>query len=245
MSRQFRFFAAIVAAVSLAIPLAGCGKKTADEQVVEEVVVEQSDQAVEEEVEEAPIPDASPSEVALWYARAIAGDRAELDAYDPDLYSDDWVANVQDTYVTAVNRSFDDNLTEEQQESYAEAIAGAFSRVEIEVVAEEIEGDDAVVTLAIKGFDKDEGGVLAAEETVREGSTDRDESLFQTMLKTWQLAPIADEPLFVEIPLVRDEATGAWTIEGLAGLRAKDQIAFALENNEVGLENAKARAAED
>lgn len=215
MGRQTKIFSAVVAVVSLAFPLAGCqsNEEVKPPETAESAAVEV--EVVEEETEEAGPTEGEAGEVAQWYIDATKGAPEAWDDYGVDVEPRNAVEEELEANVAALEMLGDEPLTDAQIAEVEEAIAEAYTRVEVTLEDEDVKDDEATVTFAIKGINYSEGSELAAtepeaQEIVKDPDATMDDLYFYIAVNQWKLAPLTEEPLKLEMKLYFDDEDEKW-----------------------------------
>lgn len=217
MNRRTKILGAVIAVLSLSLPLAGCDtyKPDAPPEAAESAPAEEvTEEVVEEEVVDEEVADGSAGEAALWYVEAARGEPEAWEKYDAGDMPQDALEYEKEITDGALEMMLDEPITEKQEKAIYAAMDEAYSRIKIEVEEEDVSGDSGTVTVAIWGVNYEEGGELAGEspegvDMFLDADSSLDDLFVFVMEKTWELAPLAEEPILIEIPMTQNE-DGQW-----------------------------------
>ena len=180
---------ATVTALTLALTLSACGGTDAESE------------------------ETSPGDVAMLYADALAGDPEGLRDYNPDSsWDDSYFESLGDSAEQVVGETLDAEQTDQVAAAYREALG----KVEAEVADEQVDGDTASVTLAVRGLGYD----AAMEVAAAAWQLDRKDptgSYTELLLETLDLAEPVDESMDVEMAFTR--SGDVWVPDGESGAR--------------------------
>lgn len=240
MSKQTRIFSAVVAVLALAWPLAGCQSEK-DTKPAEAPAQSAPVEAEEEEPEEEAVPDAEAAEVAEWFINAAKGDAEAWEAYQPDIEVENLVAAAQEQALLTLDAALDGPPTDEQKAEVEAAVTAGYARVEVALDKDEVNGNEATITWAVKGINADEGSDLAAsseegKDIIMDSSATMDDFYMFLLTHKWSMAPLATEPIMVEIPLAFDDDTGKWTLDDQEAHTLGSLLSYAFTDNKEGYE---------
>ena len=151
---------------------------------------------------------ASPSEVAPLYLEAMRGNVAGLKEYNPDTEL------TEEGVFGSANTSFLETLgvsaTAEQEAQLTEAMLAGLSKVEYTIIDEQVDGENATVTVALRGLDLS-SSLETQFATIGGRMTDDtdDKTVVAIVDKAWRKAPLVAEPTEVEMPFIA-VSDGRW-----------------------------------
>jgi hypothetical protein len=159
----------------------------------------------------------SPSQVAMLYVGGLGGDVAAVQAYNPDSSLTE--ASVQSMGAQAAEglaKGLGVTFTPAQLAAAGEAYTNALGRVEAEAVDEKTDGDQATVTLEVRGVDL--ASALAERTAALQPPAAGSEAATYLALLVDSLdgAELVDEPVSFEMTLNRSRA-GLWSPDSAAG----------------------------
>ncbi len=160
----------------------------------------------------------SPSDVAPLYLEAMRGNISGLREYNPDtkLTEQGVFGSVNQTLLEI----WGVNPTAEQEAQLTEAMLAGLSKVEFTVIDEEVDGDGATVTVAIRGLDMSSSLETQFEAIGGQITPDTDDETIITILdKAWREAPLVPEPSNVDMPFTA-VSDGRWIADPQAGAAA-------------------------
>lgn len=160
----------------------------------------------------------SPSDVAPLYLEAMRGNVSGLKEYNPDteITEEGAFGSVNQTLLEAWGVS----PTPEQEAQLTEAMLVGLSKVEFAVVDEKVDGENATVTVAIRGLDMS-SSLETQFETIGGQITDDTEAgaIIAVLDKAWREAPLVPEPTNVEMPFTA-VSDGRWIAGSQGGAAA-------------------------
>lgn len=186
---------AVLTALALAVTLAACGGDGGSESS-----------------------ETSPGDVALMYVDAFRGDPEALKEYNPKSTFDD---TYFESFGTGAAESFKVTWTQEQADRITAAYAEALTQIEAEVVEEDVDGDDATVTLAITGIGFDAAIEAQGKGFVRD---DKDPAASYADLLVKALGAVETVADTQEVELTFTDVEGVWTPLGAGGSALVDAM---------------------
>lgn len=159
----------------------------------------------------------SPGDVALLYVDAFGGGEG-LTEYNPDS---SWDGSYFESLGASAQEVVGEPLDAEQTEQVAAAYREALGQIEAEVLEEQVDGDEATVTLALRGLAYGSAVETAAEDFVLD-TADPAGSYTELLLEALDIVEPVKKPMNVEMTLTRsgdlwapDGESGAEVIEAL------------------------------
>lgn len=160
----------------------------------------------------------SPSDVAPLYLEAMRGNVSGLKEHNPDTELTE--EGVFGSANSSLLEAWGVSPTAEQEAQLTEAMLAGLSKVEFTVVDETVEGDNATVTVAIRGLDMS-SSLDTQFETIGGQITDdtEDEAIIAVLDKAWREAPLVPEPTNVDMPFIA-VSDGRWIADPQGGAAA-------------------------
>lgn len=228
LNRLIKTLSAVGMASLLTLSLSACGDSKNEVEKPKETV---QSVAQEEEVEEQPeAEELSPGEFALMVVNAVRGDEEPLVEYGTNVQVGNVVTEKQEGMEAALEMMLDVPPTEEQIDTLNAAISDAIAKTEVELLEEEVDGDQGRAVVSILGIDHEEGTDLAGSDPeVKElVFGDADDMFYMIAIKGWELSPLMDEPYVIEFNYTMNAETGKWEAADTDVLRKQTMIAPAL-----------------
>lgn len=189
-------------ALLLAVALSGCGGSPSPGSTGEPPAKDQAGTA-------------SPGDVALLYLEAMRGNVAGLKEVNPDTELPE--DGLFSSYHQGMLEAWGVKTTPEQDAQLTEAMLEGLSKARFEVVDESIDGKQATVKLSIWGLEMSDS-LEKQMDAIGGQVTDatEDAAIVEVPDKMWREAPVADEPVQVEVQF-RSVSDGRWIIDPSSG----------------------------
>lgn len=154
--------------------------------------------------------ESSPGDVAMLYVDAFRGGEGLTD-YNPDS---SWDGSYFETLGASAQEVVGEPLDAEQTERVAAAYREALGQIEAEVLEEQVDGDEATVTLALRGLDYGAAMKTAGEDFVLD-EADPTGSYAGLLLEALDIVEPVEEPMDVEMTFTR--SGDLWAPDGESG----------------------------
>ncbi len=151
---------------------------------------------------------ASPSDVAPLYLEAMRGNVSGLKEYNPDteLTEEGVFGSANSTFLETLGVS----PTPGQEAQLTEAMLAGLSKVDFTVIDEKADGENATVTVALRGLDLS-SSLETQFATIGGQVTDdtADKTVIAILDEAWRKAPLVPEPTEVDMPFIA-VSDGRW-----------------------------------
>lgn len=188
-------------------------------------------QEEEVEIEEEPAgAEMSPGEFALMMVNAARGDEEPLTEYADNVHVRNVVTENQEAMETALEMMLDAPPTAEEIDALNAAISDAIARTQVELVEEEVDGDQGRAVVSILGINHEEGTDLASSDPEVQALVfeDMDKMMYLIAVKGWELSPLMEEPYEIEFNYKMNSETGKWEPADTDEVKKQTMIAPAL-----------------
>ncbi len=153
----------------------------------------------------------SPGDVAMLYVEAFRGGPEGLQEYNPDSsWDDSYFDSLGESATDVVGEPLDAAQSGQVSAAYREALG----QIDAEVVEEEVDGDEATVTLAVRGLAYGAAMETAGADFVLDRQ-DPTASYTSLVLEALDVVEPVDEPMEIEMAFTRSR--DLWAPTGESG----------------------------